>query len=177
MHRSPSSPLKDQVPDRPLADHRSEDSHEIFRFRLTVRLLHWWTVVTYAAALVTGIAMGSEMESGGLFHLHVAAVFAMGGGFVVALVFGNTVAVLHFVRDALLPARSDFHFVAQILTRPFRPTGVKWGKFNLGQKGLAWMMLVSLAAIIITGINSWHSGGDASGPHSAAVSSVKNWLW
>ena len=46
---------------------------------------------------------------------------------------------------------------------------MKWGKFNLGQKGLAWMMLVSLAAIIVTGINSWHTGGDAAGPHSAAV--------
>jgi cytochrome b subunit of formate dehydrogenase len=113
----------------------------IFRFALTVRLLHWWIVATFAAALLTGLAMGSEMGNGSLFHLHVTAVIAMGGGFVVALIFGNTMAVLRFVRDAFLPERSDFEFVARIVSRPFHRTGVRWGKFNLGQKGLAWMML------------------------------------
>ena len=141
----------------------------IFRFALTVRLLHWWIVATFATALLTGLAMGSEMENTSLFHLHVAAVIAMGAGFVIALVFGNTVAVLRFVRDALLPERSDFEFIARVTTRPFHRTGVRWGKFNLGQKGLAWMMLASLAAIIVTGINSWHSDGDVSGPHLTAV--------
>jgi formate dehydrogenase subunit gamma len=141
----------------------------IFRFTLTVRLMHWWVVTTFAVALLTGLAMGSEMENGGLFHVHVAAVIAMGAGFVVALVFGNTMSVLRFVRDAFLPERSDVEFVARALSRHFRRTGVRWGKFNLGQKGLAWMMLVSLAAIIVTGINSWRTDGDASGPHSTAV--------
>jgi cytochrome b subunit of formate dehydrogenase len=31
------------------------------------------------------------------------------------------------------------------------------------------MMLTSLAAIIVTGVNSWHSDGDASGPHLTAA--------
>jgi cytochrome b subunit of formate dehydrogenase len=31
------------------------------------------------------------------------------------------------------------------------------------------MMLASLTAIIITGINSWHTDGDAAGPHTTAV--------
>lgn len=146
-----------------------EGSTYIFRFGLTERLLHWWTVAAFATALLTGLAMGSEMENGSLFHLHVAAVIAMGGGFVVALIFGNTMAVLRFVRDAFLPERSDLEFVTRIVSRPFRATGVKWGKFNLGQKGLAWMMLASLTAIIVTGINSWRTDGDASGPHSTAV--------
>jgi formate dehydrogenase gamma subunit len=145
------------------------DSNSIFRFGLTERLLHWWTVAAFATALLSGLAMGSEMENGNLFHLHVAAVIAIGGGFVVALIFGNTMAVLRFVRDAFLPERSDVEFVARIVSRPFHRTGVKWGKFNLGQKGLAWMMLASLTAIIITGINSWHTDGDASGPHLTAV--------
>jgi formate dehydrogenase subunit gamma len=140
----------------------------IFRFALTVRLMHWWLVATFATALLTGLAMGSEMENSSLFHLHVAAVIAMGGGVVMALIF-NPFAVLRFVRDAFVPERSDFQFVARIISRPFHRTGVKWGKFNLGQKGLAWMMVVSLTAIIITGINSWHRDGDASGPHLTAV--------
>jgi formate dehydrogenase gamma subunit len=145
------------------------DSNTIFRFGLTVRLLHWWIVATFATALLTGLAMGAEMENGSLLHLHVAAVIAMGGGFVVTLIFGNTIAVLRFVRDAFLPERSDFEFVARIVSRPFHRTGIRWGKFNLGQKGLAWMMLASLTAIIITGINPWHTDGDAAGPHTTAV--------
>ncbi len=145
------------------------ETTSIFRFGLTVRLFHWWTVVAFGTALLSGLAMGSEMENGLLFQLHVAAVFSMGGGFVAALIFGNTMAVLRFVRDAFLPEKCDFEFVARIVARPFHKTGVKWGKFNLGQKGLAWMMLVSLAAVIITGVNSWQTDGDASGPHLTAV--------
>ena len=162
--------------DKTNIDHRRDSSTPIdlepkliFRFALTVRLLHWWIVATFATALLTGLAMGSEMENSSLFHLHVAAVIAMGGGFLAALIFGNTGAVLRFVRDAFIPERCDFEFVARIVKRPFHRTDVRWGKFNLGQKGLAWMMVASLATIIVTGINSWHADGDASGPHLAAA--------
>jgi len=147
----------------------NDDSATIIRLGLTERLLHWWTVAMFATALLTGLAMGSEVEGGNLIHVHVAAVIAMGAGFVVALLFGNTVATLRFVRDVFLPERSDFEFVARIVSRPFHRTGVRWGKFNLGQKGLAWLLLASLAAIIVTGVNSWRTGGDSAGPHSAAV--------
>jgi formate dehydrogenase gamma subunit len=169
MNDSLSTRLMDNWQHRNLPASVHNDSETIFRFGLTVRLLHWWTVATFAVALLTGLAMGSEMENGSLFHLHVAAVIAMGSGFVVALIFGNTMAVLRFVRDAFLPERSDFEFIARVVSRPFHRTGVRWGKFNLGQKGLAWMMLASLTAIIITGINSWHTDGDAAGPHTTAV--------
>jgi formate dehydrogenase gamma subunit len=169
MNDSLSTRLMDSGQHRNMPGSAHNDSGTIFRFGLTVRLLHWWTVATFAMALLTGLAMGSEMESGSLFHLHVAAVIAMGSGFVVALIFGNTMAVLRFVRDAFLPERSDFEFIARVVSRPFHRTGVRWGKFNLGQKGLAWMMLASLTAIIITGINSWHTDGDAAGPHTTAV--------
>ncbi len=167
-HVSPAPTTSPDVGDNSSTPVISEPER-IFRFALSVRLMHWWIVATFATALLTGVAMGSEIESGSLFHLHVAAVIAMGAGFVVALIFGNTIAVLLFVRDAFIPERCDFEFVYRILRHPFQRTGVRWGKFNLGQKGLAWMMLGSLAAIIVTGINSWHTDGDASGPHSAAV--------
>lgn len=169
MNDSPSTRLMGKGQHRNLPGSVPSDSEAIFRFGLTVRLLHWWIVATFAVALLTGLAMGSEMENGSLFHMHVAAVIAMGSGFVVALIFGNTMAVLRFVRDALLPERSDFEFVARVVSRPFHRTGVRWGKFNLGQKGLAWMMLASLTAIIITGINSWRTDGDVAGPHTTAV--------
>ena len=141
VNESPHTVLTDIGQDRNPSGLIHRHSNTIFRFGLTVRLLHWWTVATFAAALLTGLAMGSEMGNGSLFHLHVTAVIAMGGGFVVALIFGNTMAVLRFERDAFLPERSDFEFVARIVSRPFHRTGVRWGKFNLGQKGLAWMML------------------------------------
>lgn len=169
MKHSAAFNVHEVGPIQDFAEGRPAVTKDIFRYVLTVRLLHWWTVVAFGVALLSGVAMGSEMENGGLFHLHVAAVIAMGVGFVVALTIGNTTAVLRFVADALVPEKSDFQFVARIMTRPFHKTGVKWGKFNLGQKGLAWMMMASITAIIITGINSWHSGGDASGPHSFAV--------
>ena len=169
MNDSLSTRLIDIGQHRNMPDSAQKDSELIFRFGLTVRLVHWWTVATFGAALLTGLAMGSEMENRGMLHLHVAAVIAMGSGFVVALIFGNTMAVLRFVRDAFLPERSDFEFIARVVSRPFHRTGVRWGKFNLGQKGLAWMMLASLTAIIITGINSWHTDGDTAGPHTTAV--------
>ena len=139
VNESPHTGLTGSGHDRNTSGSIHRDSNAIFRFGLTVRLLHWWTVVTFATALLTGLAMGSEMEDTNLFHLHVAAVIAMGGGFVVAVIFGNTMAVLGFVRDAFLPERSDFEFVGRMLSRPFHRTGVRWGKFNLGQKGLAWI--------------------------------------
>ncbi len=127
-----------------------ESSTYIFRFGLTERLLHWWTVATFATALVTGLAMGSEMENGSLFHLHVAAVVAMAGGFVVALILGNTMAVLRFVRDAFLPERSDFEFVSRIVSRPFHATGVKWGKVQ------SWPERTRVDDVGITNGNHYH---------------------
>jgi len=43
------------------------------RFGLTERFAHWWTVLMVAAALLTGIAMGDEVESGPLLTVHVGA--------------------------------------------------------------------------------------------------------
>jgi len=142
----------------------------VHRFTSTERILHWWVVSTYAAALLTGLAMGDEAESGPLLRAHITAVVLIGAGVVVGLVFGNTVAVLRSMRDLLLPDRHDIAFIGSRLRHPFAhdPT-LKWGKFNVGQKVLAWALTGSLGAIVLTGINSWHSGGDAAGPHSAAV--------
>jgi len=34
---------------------------------------------------------------------------------------------------------------------------------------LAWSLLGSAAYLVVTGINSWQTGGDSSGPHSTAI--------
>lgn len=158
-----NSPLL-QAPD---LDVRNED--RIHRFGRTERLLHWWVVVMFGAALLTGLAMGDEAESGLLLKLHIGSVVLIGVGFVAALIFGKTNAVLSSAKDLFIFDRTDLRFVANMFIRPEKSGNVRWGKFNIGQKVLAWSLVGSVAAIVVTGINSWSVGEGASGPHTAAV--------
>ncbi len=148
---------------------KTNRSARVHRFGRSERLLHWWVVAMFASALLTGIAMGDEVESGSLLRLHVGSVALIGVGIVVALVFGDTMAILRSVKDLFFFDRTDVAWVAHVIRYPGHKTGVRWGKFNCGQKVLAWSLLASVAALIVTGINSWSVGGDASGPHAAAV--------
>src|SRR5665213_166696 len=159
--------LPDLLIDEP-ASVRLDD--RVHRFTLTERILHWWVVATFCAALLTGLAIGDEAESGPLLRTHIIAVVLIGVGVIVTLIFGNTMAVLTSVRDLFIFNRTDITCLKMTLT----PVGhknsrVPWGKFNVGQKLLAWSLLGALSALIVTGLNSWNSGGDAAGPHSAAV--------
>ena len=146
-----------------------ERDAQVHRFGLTERLLHWWVVVMFGAALLTGIAMGDEAESGSLLRLHIGSVVLIGAGFVVALVVGDTMALLRSAKALFFFDRTDVAFVAGSLRHPGHVDHVRWGKFNIGQKVLAWSLVVSVAAIVVTGINSWSAGEGASGPHAAAV--------
>jgi len=139
------------------------------RFGLTERLLHWWIVAMFGAALLTGLAMGDEAESGSLLQLHIASVVLIGVGIMLALVFGDTMAVLRSAKDLFFFDRTDVSTVSSHLRHPGRPSHARWGKFNLGQKVLAWSLLGALAAIIVTGVHSWSAGEGASGPHAFAV--------
>ena len=123
----------------------------------------------FAAALFTGLSMGDEVESGSLLKLHIGSVALIGIGIVLALVFGDTMAVLRSAKDLLLFDRTDISFVSNAVRHPGRASHTRWGKFDIGQKVLAWSLVGSLAAIIVTGINSWSAGEGASGPHAAAV--------
>jgi formate dehydrogenase subunit gamma len=160
-----------QLPNFLLDDSASDRLDDrVHRFTLTERLLHWWVVATFSAALLTGLAMGDEAESGPLLRTHIIAVALIGVGVIVALIFGNTMAVLISVRDLFIFNRTDVTCLKMTLAPVGRKNSrVPWGKFNVGQKLLAWALLVALSALIVTGVNSWNSGGDAAGPHSAAV--------
>ena len=156
----------------PLGHDRGLDvdgDERVHRFGRTERLLHWWIVVMFGVALLTGIAMGDEAESGSLLKLHIGSVVLIGVGFVVALVIGDSMAVLRSAKDLFIFDRTDLKFVANLFSHPGQSGHVRWGKFNIGQKILAWTLLGSVAAIIVTGINSWSAGEGASGPHAAAV--------
>ena len=142
----------------------------VHRFTSTERILHWWVVATFALALFTGLAMGDEAESGPLLQAHIAAVVLIGAGVVVALVFGNTMALLRSVKNLFIIDRTDVRCLTMTLRHQGHKDGrIPWGKFNLGQKFLAWSLLGSVSALIVTGVNSWKAGGDAAGPHSVAV--------
>jgi formate dehydrogenase gamma subunit len=155
------------IDDRELVTSGLHDRIE--RFGVTERLLHWWIVTMFASALLSGIALGDEAESGSVLNFHIGSVILIGIGIVFALVFGNTMAVLRSAKDLLIFDRTDVSFVLNAFSHPSRRSHVRWGKFNIGQKVLAWSLIASVAAVVITGINSWSSGEGASGPHAAAV--------
>jgi formate dehydrogenase subunit gamma len=146
-----------------------QEGDRVHRFGLTERLLHWWIVAMFSAALLTGIAMGDEAESGSLLKLHIGSVVLIAVGIVLALVFGNSMAVLRSARDLFVFDGTDVRFVTNVVRHPGQAGHVRWGKFNIGQKVLAWALVGAVAAIIVTGINSWQAGEGASGPHAAAV--------
>lgn len=155
--------------DGPSAE-RSNADRWVPRFRPTERVAHWWTVVMVATALVTGLGMGEESESGPMLNVHVASVVLIGVGIVVALVFGNTRAMISSMRDLFVFDRLDVAWSLERLRHPFgRERHPAWGKFNTGQKVLAWLVSASMSLVIITGIQSWRSGGDTAATHMAAA--------
>ena len=152
---------------REVASSRGND--RVHRFSRTERLLHWWVVIMLSSALLSGIAMGDEAESGSLLRLHIGSVVLIGVGGVLALFFGDTMAVLRSTKDLFMFDRTDVSFVSHTIRHPLHLGHARWGKFNIGQKLLAWALVGSVAAIIVTGINSWSAGEGAAGPHAAAV--------
>lgn len=140
------------------------------RFGLTERFAHWWTVLMVSAALLTGIAMGDEVESGPLLTMHVGAVVAIGAGLLTVLVLGDTRALLRAVFKLFTFDRRDATWVRDHVLHPFSHRQGAYGMFNPAQKVLAWALTAAVAAVISTGVQTVGAGGeDAAGPHAAAV--------
>lgn len=159
------------VLERPLPT-RPRQSEWVHRFGRTERFAHWWTVSMVATALVTGLALGDDAESGGpLLTIHWGAVVMIGVGLLAALVFGNTRALLRATWQLFSLDRRDAAWVRNHLRHPFGGGAHgEYGMFNPAQKVLAWGLTVAVAAVIYTGIQALSAGGDDSaGPHVAAV--------
>jgi cytochrome b subunit of formate dehydrogenase len=124
-----------------------------------------------AAALLTGLALGDEAESGPMLKAHIGAVILIGAGLTVALVVGNTRALLGAAYHLFTFDRRDLAWVRGHLHRsPTRGRQGEWGMFNPGQKVLSWALSLAVAAVIYTGIQAQGSGGEGSGSmHGAAV--------
>ena len=86
-------------------------------------------------ALLTGIAMGDEAESGSLLKLHIGSVVLIGVGIVLALVFGDTLAVLRSAKELFVFDRTDISFVVNTVRHPGRARHVRWGKVQHRPEG------------------------------------------
>jgi cytochrome b subunit of formate dehydrogenase len=139
------------------------------RFGRTERFGHWSTVGMVAAALLTGLAMGDDAGSGPLLGMHVGSVILIGVGLAAAVVFGDRRALLRSARRLFGFDRRDAAWLQARLRHPLDGTGEpEWGMFNTGQKLLAWSLGASIAAVIVTGVQSWSAGGEG-GLHGTAV--------
>ncbi len=158
-----------QAPRPEAGDPRREEW--VHRFGLTERFAHWWTVSMVAAALLTGLALGDEAESGPMLTAHIGAVVLIGAGLAVALVLGNTRALLAATYHLFAFDRRDAAWVRDHLHRSTaRGHHGEWGMFNPGQKVLSWALSLSVVAVIYTGIVASRAGGEGSGSmHGAAV--------
>ena len=147
------------------------ESEWVRRFGVTERFAHWWTMAMVATALVSGLALGDEAESGLLLTIHWGAVALIGVGLVLALVFGNRRALLRATWELFSFDRRDRVWVRDHLHRPFGGgSHGDYGMFNPGQKALAWALSGTMVVVIVTGIQALGAGGEgAAGPHAAAV--------
>ncbi len=146
----------------------------VHRFGFTERFAHWWTVSMVAAALLTGLALGDEAESGPMLTAHIGSVILIGAGLAVALVVGNTRALLAAAYHLFAFDRRDVAWLRDHLHRsPARGREGRhgeWGMFNPGQKVLSWALSLAVAVVVYTGIVAANSGGEGSGSmHGAAV--------
>jgi len=142
----------------------------VHRFGLTERFAHWWTVTMVATALLTGLALGDEAESGPMLTTHVAAVVLIGVGLLLAVSFGNTRALLTATFHLFTVDRRDIAWVRAHLPRSeARREANGWGMFNPGQKALAWALTLAVSAVVYTGIQAWHAGESEGSLHGAAV--------
>lgn len=141
------------------------------RFGLTERLTHWWTVLMVAAALLTGLGLGDESESGPMLAAHIAAVVLLMVGLLTALVVGDTRSLLTAIYHLFVFDRRDTAWVHAHLHRTdTNPSSREWGMFNPGQKVLAWALTLAVSAVIYTGFLSWRAGGEGAGSgHAVAV--------
>jgi formate dehydrogenase subunit gamma len=139
------------------------------RFGRTERFAHWWTVLMLLVAVLTGLGMGDEGGSGTMLKVHVAAVILIGAGLGAGILFGDRRALLKSAIRLFGFDRRDTAWLRARLRHPLdRGAEPAWGMFNTGQKLLAWALTASVAAVIVTGIQSWSAGGEG-GLHGATV--------
>ena len=97
------------------------------------------------------------------------AVALIGVGLVAAVLVGDRRALLRAARRLFSFDQRDAAWLHARLRHPLsRDIHREWGMFNTGQKVLAWALSISIAVVIVTGIQSWSAGGEG-GNHDTAI--------
>ncbi|MCP5156648.1 MAG: formate dehydrogenase subunit gamma [Ectothiorhodospiraceae bacterium] len=135
----------------------SSSRRELLRYKPFDRMLHWLVAVGFILAGLSGLAF---------FHpsfFFLTNLFGGGGWtrilhpFVGVVMFAFfLVLVLRFLRDNL-PAAADAQWFSQlgaIVGNRERPSA-DVGKYNGGQKLVFWVMVLSLLALVVTGVVLW----------------------
>lgn len=122
------------------------------RYGWTQRLAHWWIVGTF---LVT--FLDSPEDPDGLttpLIIHICSACAMLAGILAVVAFGNRAALAADIRSLMWFDDTDRAFLRSLRQPRAQRTPVRWGKFNIGQKAAAWLLLALLAGIFVTGLGA-----------------------
>ncbi|MGH8958023.1 MAG: formate dehydrogenase subunit gamma [Acidimicrobiia bacterium] len=135
---------------------RDHDPRLIIRHTFGIRLVHWWTTLTFLYLLLSGFSLGYprlawllDIMGGGqsvrFMHPWIGLGFVVGLGFMLVMWF-NTMTIQHV----------DRHWFRQLGTY-IRKGHVDndTDKFNGGQKGYYWFSVVNGALLLLTGIPLW----------------------
>jgi cytochrome b subunit of formate dehydrogenase len=124
-----------------------------------------------ATALLTGLAMGDDGGSGSLLAwMHAGSVVLIGVGFAAAVLVGNHRALFRTTPQLFRFDRRDAAWLRGLLRHPAdHGREPEWGMFNTGQKMLAWAISVSVAAVVVTGVQAWVAHSGEGGLHGTAV--------
>jgi formate dehydrogenase subunit gamma len=132
------------------------DPHEITRYVLFERVVHWEVALTFIALMLSGLALAYPRLAwlSGLFgggqtmraaHPWIGLGFSIG---VLAMLF-------LWARDMRF-RRGDGEWVRRLgrYTREGH-TGLDVGRFNAGQKGYYWAVIIFSIALLLSGIPLW----------------------
>jgi formate dehydrogenase subunit gamma len=144
------------------------------RYEPIERLAHWWVVCCFAMTLLSGASLGGD--SGGALSgrliWHVTSAGALVLGVLLLPFLPGRRALSETVRAllSLTPVdRSAFRSPGSLLPSGRRGPALRWGKFNIGQKLMAYALAVLMIGIYATGIAAVHVGREEGGPHGAVV--------
>ena len=144
-------------------------SKEVVRYSLFERIVHWVVGVTFVYLLLSGMALA--------YPRMAWLANGLGGGQTmraahpwVGVVFSAGLLVMVFMwAGAMRFEKSDREWVRRMREYTHTGhTGLDTGRYNAGQKGYYWAVLVFGAVLLITGIPLWFPWMAGAGVRQAA---------
>jgi len=133
------------------------EPQEITRYKLFERVVHWEVAVTFVALMLSGMALAYPRVAwlSGLFgggqtmraaHPWIGVAFTVG-----------VLAMLVLWARHMRFERGDREWVRRLprYTRDGH-TGLDVGRFNAGQKGYFWVVIVASLVLLLSGIPLWY---------------------